>query len=143
MSGLSHFESRRSRLKCSAEEVFRFVTDIRNFERFLPEKSVANWTAEKESCSFSVAMAGKVEVRLAKKEEFSKVVFNGDALKENDFTLVLDISENNERQAEVKVTLSADLNPMLKMMASKPIAQFLEMLVKEMEAFSDWNNIRE
>lgn len=143
MGGLSHFESRRSRLNCSAEEVFRFVTDIRNFERFLPEKSVSNWISGKESCSFTVAMAGRIEVRLAEKEEFSKVVFRGDALKENDFTLVLDISENPERHAEVQVMLAADLNPMLKMMASKPIAQFLEMLVKEMEAFSDWNNIRE
>jgi hypothetical protein len=143
MSGLSHFESRRSRLNCSAEEVFRFVTDIRNFERFLPEKSVANWTAEKDSCSFSVPMAGAIKVRLAGKEEFSKVVFNGDALKENDFTLVLDILENSERNAEVQVALTAELNPMLKMIASKPVAQFLELLLKEMEAFSDWSNIRE
>jgi carbon monoxide dehydrogenase subunit G len=143
MGGMSHFKSRKSRLNCTAEEVFRFVTDIRNFERFLPEKSVSNWTAEKESCSFSVPMAGTVKVMLTEKVEFSKVVFNGDALKENDFTLLLHISENSERRAEVEVELEADLNPMLKMMASKPIAQFLEMLVKEMEAFSDWKNLRE
>jgi hypothetical protein len=40
----------------------------------------------------------------------------------------------------VKVTLGADLNPMMKMMAVKPIRQFLEMLIDEMEKFTDWRN---
>ncbi len=45
--------------------------------------------------------------------------------------------------AEVKVTLSADLNPMMKMVAAKPISQFLELLISEMEAFNGWNNTKE
>jgi carbon monoxide dehydrogenase subunit G len=143
MSDLSHFESRTGRLNCTAEEVFRFVTDIRNFERFVPRRTVTNWSAEKESCSFSVPMAGKVKVRLAGTQEYSKVMFNGDALKEDDFTLFLDISDKNNSKTEVKVSLAADLNPMIKVMASAPVNQFLEMLVKELEGFSDWSNIRE
>ena len=39
--------------------------------------------------------------------------------------------------------LSADLNPMMKMMASGPINQFLEILINEMENFRDWENIKE
>jgi hypothetical protein len=31
---------------------------------------------------------------------------------------------------------------MMKMMAADPIAQFLEMLIKEMENFRDWNVAR-
>jgi carbon monoxide dehydrogenase subunit G len=143
MSGLSHFESRTGKLNCTAEEVFRFVTDIRNFERFLPAKTVLNWNSERESCSFSVPVVGTVKVRLISREEFSNVVFRGDALRENDFTLSLDISDRHESVTEVKVSLVADLNPMIKMMASRPVNQFLEMLIQEMEGFSDWNNIIE
>ena len=36
------------------------------------------------------------------------------------------ITDNGTDPAEVKVSLNADLNPMLKMMAAKPIEQFLE-----------------
>jgi len=129
-------------LTCTAEEVFKFVTDIRNFERFIPKGIISNWIAEKESCSFSVSMLGTVTVRLAEKENFTRVVFDGDALKKNDFSLVLLISDRDKDPAEVKVTLSADLNPMMKMMAANPIAQFLEMLIKEMENFRDWNVAR-
>jgi hypothetical protein len=87
-------------------------------------------------------MLGTVSVRLSEKKEYSKVVFTGDALKKNDFILTLVISENAENHAEVRVMLSADLNPMIKMIATKPIGQFLEMLINEMESFRDWKNIK-
>jgi carbon monoxide dehydrogenase subunit G len=142
MSNLSYFESRSGKLSCNAEEVFTFVTDIRNFEQFIPEKTINNWYAEKESCSFSVSMLGKVTMRLVEKEKFKKVIFNGDALKKNDFSLTINITDNLKNPADVKVLLSADLNPMMKMMASKPIVQFMEILINEMESFRGWKEIK-
>lgn len=142
MTDLSHFESRSGKLTCSAEEVFAFVTDIRNFERFIPQGTISNWNSEKESCSFSVSMLGTVSVRLTEKMEYSKVVFEGDALKKNDFVLTLALLNNAENHANVRIQLSADLNPMMKMIATKPIGQFLEMLINEMESFRDWKNIK-
>jgi hypothetical protein len=50
----------------------------------------------------------------------------------------LHISDNPAKLAEVRVVLSADLNPVMKMMVSKPIVQFLEMLIHEMESFREW-----
>jgi hypothetical protein len=142
MTDLSYFESRSGKLSCSTEEVFAFVTDIRNFERFIPQGTISNWNSEKESCSFNVSMLGTVRVRLTEKKEHNKVVFTGDALKKNDFSLTLDISDNAENHADVRVMLSAELNPMIKMIAIKPIEQFLEILIYEMESFRDWKNIK-
>jgi hypothetical protein len=139
MDNLSNFKSRSGKLTANAEAVFNFVTDIRNFERFAPKGTINNWIAEKESCSFSVSMIGTVTVRIADKEKFSKVIYRGDALKKNDFSLTLHISDNLENPAEVRVVLSADLNPVMKMMVSKPIVQFLEMLIHEMEIFREWD----
>jgi carbon monoxide dehydrogenase subunit G len=139
MDGISNFESRSGKLSANAETVFAFVTDIRNFERFAPEGTINNWTAEKESCSFSVSMVGTVTVRISDKQKFSKVIYSGDALKKNDFSLTLHISDNLSNPAEVRVELNADLNPVMKMMVSRPIIQFLEMLIHEMEGFSEWD----
>lgn len=130
-------------MTCNAEEIFAFVTDIRNFERFIPVGIISNWIAEKETCSFSVSMLGTVSVRLAEKERYIKVVFSGDALKKNDFLLTLNIKDNVTDHAEVMILLSAELNPMMKMMAGKPIEQFLERLINEMESFRDWKSARE
>jgi hypothetical protein len=143
MSDISYFESRIGKVTCTGKELFAFVTDIRNFEVFIPEGSIDDWQAEKDFCSFRVSMVGSVSIRLVEKEMYSKVVFKGDALKQNDFILTLEISGNSNDKAEVKVLLNADLNQMLKMMATKPINQFLEILINEMEGFRGWKNIRE
>ena len=140
MTNLSYFESRTGMLTCNAEEVFTFVTDIRNFERFIPGGIITNWNAEKESCSFSVSMLGTVAVRLAEKEKYNKVVFSGDALKKNDFLLTLNITDDVGDHAKVRILLSAELNPMMKAIAGKPIGQFLERLINEMEGFRDWES---
>ena len=117
-------------------EVFEFVTDLRNFKQFVPEASINNWQSEKDTCSFNVSMVGSITLRITDKEPFSKVIYNGDALKKNDFTLVLNISNGADDKAVVKVSLAAELNPMLKMVANKPIIQFLELLIREMENFT-------
>jgi carbon monoxide dehydrogenase subunit G len=141
MDRISYYESRSGSLSCTSREVFDFVTDIRNFEQFIPGDSISNWQSGKDTCSFSVSMVGTVSVRIDKKEPFNKVIFSGDALKKNDFSLVLDISDSGINTADVKVLLEAELNPMLKMVANKPIIQFLEMLIREMENFRGWKNI--
>jgi len=142
MDNISHFESRTGKLTCPSREVFDFVTDIRNFERFIPNATINDWQAGRESCSFSISMVGTVSFRLTRKEEYNKVVFSGDALGKNNFSLILNIIENIQNMTEVKVSLDAALNPMLKMMAAKPIFRFLEILINEMENFKEWGNIR-
>jgi hypothetical protein len=143
MAELSFFESRYGRISCNAQEAFAFVTDLRNFEQFIPAGTIKEWKAEKEFCSFNVSMLGTVTIRLGEKDRYKKVVFNGDALKKNDFELTLFISDNLKDPADIKITLTADLNPMMKMMAVKPIKQFLEVIIIEMEGFQGWKNVRE
>jgi carbon monoxide dehydrogenase subunit G len=142
MDDISHFESRTGNLTCTSKEVFDFVTDIRNFERFIPNATINDWQAGRESCSFSVSMVGTVSFRLIRKEAYNKVVFSGDALEKNNFSLILNIRDSIQNMTEVKVSLDSDLNPMLKMIAPKPIARFLEILINEMENFKEWGNIR-
>jgi hypothetical protein len=141
MSDLSYFESRIGSLTSSADKVFLFVTDIRNFERFIPGRTLTNWRADKDSCSFQASMLGTVSIRLTQKDMYHRVVFSGDALKKNDFELTLNITDNQHNPAKIKVSLNADLNPMMKMIAAKPISQFLEMLITEMEKFDGWSEV--
>jgi hypothetical protein len=141
MENISNFESRTGILTCNAEDLYNFVTDIRNFQRFVPKGTINDWNAEKEACSFSVSMIGTVNLRLGEKEKYNLVAYSGDALKKNDFSFILNIADNGKDPSEVKVSLKADLNPMMKIMATKPISQFLEMLISEMERFRGWKEI--
>ncbi len=142
MSKMTVFESRTGNLSCSPREFYDFAGDIRNFERFIPANTINAWNAEKDSCSFSVSMLGKVVVAISEKEEFSRIVFKGTALSDNNFNINVNIEENSDHMAAVKVILEAELNQMLKMIASGPINQFLGILIDEMEKFRKWKDIR-
>ncbi len=139
---VSNYQSRIGTISFHAEGIYNFVTDLRNFDQFIPGETINNWYAEKESCSFNVSMIGKVSLKLAQKEMYSRIVYTGDALNKNDFKIVLQIKSVEDNSAEVKILLEADLNPMLKMMAAKPIEQFLEIMINEMEKFSGWNELK-
>ena len=140
MAQQSEFESRIASLSCRTDEVYNFASDIRNFEQFLPEGNIDNLHVESDSCSFHVPLLGPVNIRITEKEPYSRVVFSGDAMLKNEFTLTLYLKENEQKLATVRLLLNADLNPVLKMMAAKPLVQFLEKLVTEMERFENWQN---
>ena len=141
MSDISNYESRQGNLKCGVDKVFAFITDFRNFQKLAENNNVANWQADKESCSFNFAMLGAVNVKLAKKEEASKVVYQGAAAGNINFTITVLLSSNDAEASKISVNLSAYFNPIMKMMADKPIKTFLDMLISEIENFDSWDNL--
>lgn len=143
MTEISQFNSRTGKLSCSPAELFRFVTDIRNLKQFVRSDSVKDLNVDRESCSFYISPLGNINLKISEKKPDRKVIYTGSALKSNDFSLSLDIKESNNRTAEVVVTLDAEMNPIMRMMASKPVKKFLETLIDEMEKFRNWNEIGE
>jgi carbon monoxide dehydrogenase subunit G len=141
MSDLSTYESRTGKLTCKPEEVFDFVTDIRNFSQFVPDGSISELEIGRESCSFNVPPLGNIKMDLSEKEPYNKVVYSGTAFTSNKFSLILSIKEDFAGKAEVIVKLAASLNPLLKMIAAQYIDRFLGTLVDEMEKFRGWKNI--
>jgi carbon monoxide dehydrogenase subunit G len=138
MPDLSTFLSRKGSLTCTPPEIFDFVTDIRNFRQFVPQGIIDDLRIEAESCSFDIPPLGKVNLNLDIKEPNKKVVFRGNVMSSNDFSMVMDIVENIAGRAEVSLGLDARMNPILKMMAARPIEDFLEKLIEEMEKFRAW-----
>jgi carbon monoxide dehydrogenase subunit G len=142
MNSTSLFESRSGKLSCTAKELYGFVTDVRNFEQLIPSGSIDNWQADKESCKFGVSMIGSVDIKLTDKVEYKKVVFRGNAFKKNEFSLFLNINDNGDAPAEVNISIETEMDPIMKMMASKPIDQFLQKLIDYMEEFRGWKGIK-
>jgi hypothetical protein len=137
------FESRTGKLECAPDEVYDFAADIRNFERFVPSDKRSSLEIDHDSCTVRVDMLGIVKIRISEKIRPEKVVFAGNAPQVNDFSVVLDIFKSDNGKAEAKVTLLAELNPFMMMVASGAARQFLETLITEMEKFRDWKDVRE
>ncbi len=137
MTNNSRFYSRPAKPDCTSEEFYNFITDLRNFGQFIPGRSVENWNAGPESCTFSMPPMGEISLKLQSKTPYSGVVFSGLVLSTTNFLLNVYISDTDGKP-EVKMMMEAELGPMLKIMASGPIERFLETLAGEMERFRGW-----
>jgi carbon monoxide dehydrogenase subunit G len=132
---MDHYESRSGKTTCTPEQIYGFITDIRNFEQFIPAGSIHDWQADADTCSFTVSHLGNVKMGIYRQVPYSLVGFRGTALKNNHFDMQVHISRMDDDKAILKVDLDTELNPFIKMVAAKPIGQFLEMVISRMEAF--------
>ena len=141
MSSITRFESRTAKVNYSPEVVFNFATDLRNFRQFIPAGSFNDIDLKQDSCSFRVNPLGTVTIQLREKVMFSKIVFAGNALLQNDFSITIFLQEIPDKHSEIKLSFEAEMNPLLKMAASEPVRHFLDNLVKEMEKFDGWTKV--
>lgn len=143
MDNLASYESRIGKINSGAREIFTFVSDMRNFNRFLPDKIIENWQASVDECSFEVSPVGEAKIRIVSKDPHSTVKYTGYGLNNTEFNLWIQLKETGEKDTRVKLTIKADLNAGLRMIASKPINDFLNRLVSGMEEFDDWENVND
>jgi hypothetical protein len=140
MASASNYESRQGILKCGTNKAYAFITDFRNFGRFANDNNISDWQADVESCSFNVAMLGAVNVKLTEKEKANRVVYKGTAMGNIDFTVAVQLSDNEIETSKIDINLSAYFNPIMKMMADKPVRKFLDLLITEIENFEMWDD---
>lgn len=114
-----------------AEEIFNFLGNFNNFQKLMPEQ-VSNWQSTDEECSFTIAGMATLGMKIQEKKPNSliRVMRHGKA--PFDFFLNCNIEEKGQDCA-VQLSFDADLNPMLKMMAVKPLTNFLNLLVNKLK----------
>ncbi|RSK40624.1 SRPBCC family protein [Mangrovimonas spongiae] len=123
-----NLESPKVTVKQTPEKVFEFLSNVKNFEKLMPENTKFEVL---DSDSFLFALKGMPEIKLKKKETESpnKIVL-GAAGGKIDFSLTGDISQINNEESDVKLTFNGDFNPMMAMMIKSPISNFIKTLAE-------------
>lgn len=113
-------------LEKTPENVFNFFSDVKNFEKIMPE-NINKF--EVDGDSFLFGLPGMPEIRLVLKEKtpFTNVTL-GAASSKLPFTLSANIKEITENKSEVSLSFKGDFNPMMAMMITKPLTKFVETL---------------
>ena len=132
---MTKFESRIGKIIHPQDKVYSFLSDFSNFQQFLPGDKVKNWQNDGDSCSFSVSGVGDVGLKIIEKNPSDLIKISGNGMANVEFNLWIQLKQLAEEDTRVKLTMKAELNPMLKMVASKPLKSFLELMVKYMEEF--------
>ncbi len=129
----TRFESKIGRVKNSDERLFNFLSDFRNFESLIPPDKVKNFKASQEECSFEIEYLGATGLKIIEKEPFKLIKITGNEVENKKFFLWIQIKQVSPEDSMVKVTMEAELNPFMKMMAAKPIQSFIDTLVNQVE----------
>lgn len=121
-------ESPKISLSKSANEVFDFLSNVKNFEGLMPENISKFDLLEKDK--FIFALTGMPEIILQKKSEVApnRIVL-GAAGGKLDFTLKAKITSIEANKTEVQLSFTGNFNPMMAMMIKGPISKFIETLV--------------
>jgi carbon monoxide dehydrogenase subunit G len=110
----------------SAEEVFTFFTDLKNFKEIMPD-NIQKFEVDGESFIFGLPGMPEIRLILKEKTEFSNITL-GAASSKLPFTLAADIIEISENKTEVKLNFEGEFNAMMAMMIKKPLTKFVDTL---------------
>lgn len=126
-----NLESPKVTVEKSAEYLFNALTDVKSFEKLMPE-NIAKFEVIDENC-FEFGLKGMPEIKLVKKEAtpHSKIVL-GAASSKLPFTLTANLTTLDAEKTEVQLDFEGEFNPMMAMMIKGPIGKFIETLVNNM-----------
>jgi carbon monoxide dehydrogenase subunit G len=123
---MTRLESNKVVIAKKPEEVFGFLSDFNNIGKLMPEQ-VIDFKTEGETCSFTIKGMATLGLTYESKKPFESVVMKSHGKVPFDFTLSCAIEPIGE-ESTLTLYLDAALNPFLKMMAEKPLTNFLNLL---------------
>lgn len=126
------FSSEWLTIEASTERVFAMACDMECFGSLLPEQ-IENWKTTGDSCSFTIKGMADITLQFAEKQPYSLVSLQPSGKAPFPFSLELHIAEEHEK-SKVKVRLEADLNPLLSMMASRPLQNLVDTMAQKAHA---------
>lgn len=122
-----YIEAPNKKIPKGDKEVFDFLTDLKNFEKLMPE-NIDKFELINED-RFLFSLKGMPEIVLERKGQTpnSQIVL-GAASDKLPFTLTADITKLSEIESEVALSFNGEFNAMMGMMIKKPITNFMGTL---------------
>jgi carbon monoxide dehydrogenase subunit G len=125
--GRVSFKSQKVTLAKSPEEVFAFLDDLNNLGSLLPEQ-VINFKSDSGQCSFDIK--GMAHIGLRKSESIPNSSIKISGVEENPLELdfLIGIENSGDGGSVVEIDLTAQLSPMLQLMASSPLQNLVNIM---------------
>jgi len=126
-----NLESPKVTVAQSAEYLFNALSDVKNFEKLMPE-NIAKFEVLGDDI-FNFGLKGMPEIKLRLKEGVPHSKVNLAAASDKlPFTLTANLDKVSDSSTEVQLHFEGDFNPMMAMMIKGPISKFIETLAENM-----------
>ena len=120
-----NIESKKISINTPAKAVYDFVSSFNNFSRLVPSQ-IEGWQSTDDTCSFKVGGFMQIQLRMAEKSPYSKVVVAPDM--------------QTASSTDVVVSIKIEGNPMMLMMVKGKIKPALDSLVEQLKYFVENKN---
>lgn len=129
------------------EVVFNFLSDFNNLGQYfneytlaqisqqIPNASIDNFRSDSDSCHFTVSSLGEVGLRIIEREAPKTIKVSGDGKIPFDVYLWIQILPVTPYQCKLRLTLHAELNLMMKMVAGKKLKDGINKLADVLTLF--------
>ncbi|MDR2765772.1 MAG: SRPBCC family protein [Tannerella sp.] len=127
---MTDFTSEVKTIPYNDGSVFALLSDLSKLEGFrerIPEDTFKNVLFERDGCSFDIHPAGKVEFRIVDREPNRTIKFQT-VHSPVPMYIRIQLKPESRTLTKMKMTLEADLNPLLKPMLSKPIQEAVDRI---------------
>ena len=133
---MATFESKKVIVNAPCEKVYDFMADFNNFEKLLPSQ-VSQWEATTDSCSFKIEGIGNLAMRIASKTPHRQINIVSEGNNPVNFMLDCYFYNHDQENCEIEFILDAELTSFMKMVASSPLQNFVDMLADKIKELFD------
>ncbi len=120
---MTKFESKITINKPVAE-VYDFLADLNNHQKLMPE-NIYNWSSTRDTANFTIQNMATLGVKISTRTENAAVVIIPSEAAPFDLEMKWELS-SVANGTNVVYTVSADLNMMMKMLASGPLQKLVD-----------------
>lgn len=133
---MSQFESNIKTIPFTQELVYNKLSDLNNLEKVkdrIPADKVQDLSFDADTLSFNVSPVGTVTLKVIEREAPKTIKFGTDQ-SPIPFNMWIQIVPADDNSSKIKLTIKADINPMMKAMINKPIQDGLEKMAEMLSA---------
>ncbi len=124
---MTTYESEVKIIDSSDSKVYAMLSDLRNVEKVkdrIPSDKVQDLQFDQDTVSVNVNPVGDVALKIIEREPCKTIKFTTDKSPIDSF-LWIQILPVEENKSKIKITLKAELNPMVKMMLGSYMEKFV------------------
>lgn len=133
---MSKFESSIRQIPYSQQAVYAMLSDLSNIERVrdrLPDDRIKDFSFDSDTIAMSVPQVGELRLRIVEREEPKCIKFETEQ-SPLPFNLWIQVLPVTEASSKMKLTIKAELNPLIKGMVAKPLQEGLEKIADVLAA---------
>jgi len=120
---MTNIES-KAEINLPVAQVYQFLADMNNHQQLMPD-NIYNWSSTADTASFTIQNMAKLAIHISEKVENEKLVAVPTEKPPFDLSLQWSVQDNGN-STTATLTISADLNMMMKMLAAGPLQKLAD-----------------